>query len=144
MKLNVTVEIHRLDTLRPSDIRKLPRNMQETLQKIPQADQLNKSILYVDKFPPRLIDNKAVYRYFPMLVARSFREAIALLRDCDNLYMVKGGLRVSWSKINNVFLDGAGRDWSPTPDMILSDNEDWYVYSEVKSDPPQAEFPTFK
>ena len=141
MKLTITVEIVGLDTLRPSDIRNLPKDLQMTLQKMPQAEHLSKSIIQVEHFPPRLIDNKAVYRYFPMLVGRPFREAIALLRDCDNLYMVNGDLRVSWSKINNVFLDGAGRDWVPSPDIILSDKEDWYVHSEVKSDSPQTELP---
>lgn len=141
MKLNVTVNISRIDTLRPSDIRNLPKDLQQTLQKIPQAEYISKSILWIDHFPPRLIDNKAVYRYFPMLVGRPFREAIALLRDCDNLYMVNGNLRVSWSKINNTFLDSNGNDWVPSPDVILSDEEDWYVHSEIKSDPPKTEFP---
>ena len=60
MKLNVTVEIVGLDTLRPSDIRNLPKDLQQTLQKMPQVEHASKSILTIDGFPPKLIDNKAI------------------------------------------------------------------------------------
>lgn len=141
MKLNVTVEIIGLDTIRPSDIRNLPKDLQMSLQKMPQVEHASKSILIVDAFPPKIIDNKAISRYFPMTVERSFGEAVALLRDCDNLVMKRGSTHVRWT--GHEFLD-RGKTWSPTPHDILSQKKEWYVYSEVKSDSPQTELPSFR
>ena len=138
MKLTVTVEIIGLDTLRPSDVRELPRSLQETLQKMPAVEHITKSILIVDGFPPKLIDNKAISRYFPMTVERSFGEAVALLRDCDTLIMKRGSNHVRWT--GHEFLD-RGKTWSPTPHDILSQKKEWYVYSKDQPDQEEAKFP---
>lgn len=141
MKLQITVEIIPLDTLRPSDHRRYP-NIQETLKKMPAAEHASKSILIVDGFPPRLIDNKGIHRYFPMYVARTFAEAVALLRDCDNLFMVRGaGLKVTWSRDDHRFKDNNGNDWVAGPNDILSDKKEWYVYSKNQPHQAEAEFP---
>lgn len=142
MKQQITVEI--LPATRVLAVSRLPSELRETIVKMPPAERETKSVLWIDGFPPKLMDNKAISRYFPMFVGRTFQDAIALLRDCDNLYMIKGDLRVTWSKVNGVFLDGRGNDWSPSPDVILSDKEEWYVYSEVKSDSSKAEFPSLQ
>ena len=143
MKLQITIEIVSAKDISNS-FRNIPREMMATLGSMPDTEKDTKSVIFVESFPPRLIDNKAIHRYFPMLVARTFRDALALLRDCDNLYMARGaGLKVSWSKLNNTFLDKNGSDWVPSPEVILSDKEEWYVYSEVKSDQKEAKFPDF-
>lgn len=141
MKLNVTVEITGLDTLRPSDIRNLPKDLQQTLQKMPQAEHFNKSIMRIDGFPPKLIDNKAISRYFPMVVPRTFQEALVLLRDCDNLYMARSNLRIHWSRNSKVFLLENGDYWTPGIDVILSEEKEWYVYSKDQPDQESPEFP---
>jgi len=141
MKLTVTVNLIRVDTLRPSDIRALPREMQDTLSKMPQAEGLNKSILFMDSFPPKLIDNKAVSRYFPMLVERTFQGAVALLQHCDNLTMSRGPLKIYWNKGLLSFVDQDGDVWCPSPADVLSDKEEWYVNSKVEPNQTQAELP---
>lgn len=142
MKLNVTVEVLSATAVLGLPGSRLPRDTRSTIEKMPQAERETKFVLWVDNFPPRIIDCKAVSRYFPMLVERTFQEAIALLRDCDNVYMAgPGGLQVSWSKIQQTFLDGNGNDWVPSPALILSEEKRWYVYSKVKSDSSQTEFP---
>ena len=138
MKLNVTVEIVGLDTLRQSDIRNLPKDLQQTLQKMPQVEHASKSILTIDGFPPKLIDNKAISRYFPMAVERTFGEAVALLRDCDNLVMKRGPNHVQWT--GHEFLD-RGKTWSPTLHDILSQRKEWYVYSKDQPNQESSEFP---
>lgn len=141
MKLNVTVEITPLDSLRPSDIRKFHKDLQETLQRMPAVEHTSKSILTIDGFPPKLIDNKAISRYFPMTVERTFGEAVALLRDCDNLVMKRGANHVQWT--GHEFLD-KGKTWSPTPHDILSQKKEWYVYSKDQPDQTQTEFPEIR
>lgn len=138
MKLNVTVEILELHTLRPSEFRNLPPDLQRTLQKMPQAEYVSKSVMTVNGFPPKLIDNKAIARYFPMTVARTFGEAVALLRDCGNLVMKRGPNHVRWS--GHEFLD-RGKSWSPTPHDILSQQKEWYVYSKDQSGQAETELP---
>lgn len=138
MKLNVTVEIKELSNMRPSDIRQLPREVQDKLAKMPSAEHESKAILFVDSFPAKIIDTRSVHRYFPMLVARTFSEAVALLRDCDSLLMKRGPHCVRWT--GHEFLD-RGKTWSPTPNDILSDKKEWYVYSKDQSDQTQAELP---
>lgn len=139
MKQLITVEIIPLDTLRPSDYRRYP-TVQEAIQKMPAAEHTSKSILIVDAFPARLIDNKAISRYFPMYVGRTFAEAVALLQDCDNLFMARGGLNVTWSKADYRFKDNNGNDWTAGPDVILSNDKVWYVYSKNQSHQAEAEF----
>ena len=141
MKLNVTVNLVRVDTLRPSDIRALPREMQDTLSKMPQAEGLKKSILFVDSFPPKLIDNNAVPRYFPMLIERTFQGAVALLQHCDNLIMTRGPLTIFWHKGINSFVDQDGDVWCPSPADVLSDKEEWYVNSKNQPDQESPKFP---
>lgn len=144
MKLQITVEIIALNEIGTYRMRKLPQELCDTVAKMPPTERETKSILFVDTFPPRLIDNKAVHRYFPMLVGRTFQEALTLLRDCDKLYMARGaGLKITWSERNHAFLDNNGNDWVAGPDVILSQEKEWYVYSEDKSDQTQAELPDF-
>ena len=138
MKLTVTVEILPVDTLRASEICRFPKDLQETLKKLPKMEGPHKSILIIDGFPPKLIDNKAISRYFPMTVERTFGEAVALLRDCDNLVMKRGPNHVRWT--GHEFLD-RGKTWSPNPHDILSQKKEWYVYSKDQPDQTQTEFP---
>lgn len=139
MKLNVTIEVIKLEDLRQSDASRLPKELQTSLRKMPPAECCNKSILFIDNFPPKIIDSKIVHRYFPMLSPYTFQEALALLRDCGNLIMKRGPNCVRWS--GHEFLD-RGKTWSPSPHDILSQQKEWYVHSEIKSDPPQTEFPS--
>lgn len=139
MKQTVTVELIKLEDLKPSDLRKLPKKMQESLQAMPAAEHNIKSILFVDDFPPRIIDSRSVHRYFPMLMPRTFTEAVALLRDCDNLFMSRGSLRVQWHKELKSFIGQDGEMWCPGPDDVLSNQQEWYVNSNAQPDPKKAE-----
>lgn len=141
MKINLTVKILRVDSLSPSDLRALPRDLQDTLSKMPQSEGLKKSILFVESFAPKLIDNKAVKSYFPMLVERTFHEALALLSHCDNLTMSRGPLSVYWNKGLLTFIDQDGEVWCPSPADLLSNQEEWYVNSKTESNQKKAEFP---
>ncbi len=141
MKINLTVNILRVESLRPSDFRTLPQDLQNTLSKMPQTEGLNKSILFVDSFPPKLIDNKAVKNYFPMLVERTFHEALALLSHCDNLTMSRGPLSIYWHKGLLTFIDQDGEVWCPSPEDLLSNQPEWYVNSQTESNQKKAEFP---
>lgn len=140
MKQTVTVEVIKLEDLRPSEISRLPKEMNVALQKMPAAEYNFKSILFVDSFPPRIIDTRSVHRYFPMLMPRTFTEAVALLRDCDNLSMSRGSLRVQWHKELKSFIDQDGDMWCPGPDDVLSNQQEWYVNSKAEPDQTQAEF----
>lgn len=141
MKLQITVKVIALTDLRSEDFSRLPKDTLSAINRMPATEKANRSLLSIDTFPPRIIDTKTVNRYFPMLVPRTFQEALALLRDCDNLYMCRGGLQISWSKLNYAFLDNAGNTWTPGPDVILSNKEEWYVYSKNQSDQAEAGFP---
>lgn len=141
MILKITVNVIALNDLTSEVRNRLPKDTLKAITNMPATEKASRSLLFIDTFPPRIIDTKTVNRYFPMLVPRTFQEALVLLRDCDNLYMCRGGLTISWSKLNYAFLDNSGNTWTPGPDVILSNKEEWYVYSKNQSDQTQTEFP---
>lgn len=142
MKLMLTVEIRPItDLTSHGELSKLPKDIQLAITKMPATERNTRSLLWVEGFPPRIIDSKTVSRYFPMTVARTFQDALQLLRSSGTLRMSDGSVRIYWSEKNKAFLDQNGADWVPTPDQILSTKEVWYVDSKNQPDPEEAELP---
>jgi len=131
MKLTVTVEVIRLEDLPARRHAALPEETKLAISKMPFSEKGNRSLLFVESFLPRIIDNKAVSRYFPMLVPRTFQDALGLIKENPNLYLGRaGGLKVYWLAERQEFLNGDGVAWIPSPAVILSDKEEWYVHSK--------------
>ena len=142
MKLRITVEVIDLqDHVPPSIFNRLPKDQQASLHKMPPSEYANKSILIVEPFPPKLIDNRAVKSYFPMLQARTFQEALQLIREDSSIWMRRGNLAVAWTTVN--FITQEGRVWAPTPEDILSQEAVWYVGSKDQSYKTETELPGF-
>jgi len=142
MKLTVTVEVIGLEDLSARRHAALPEEMKLTISKMPFSEKGNKSLLFVESFLPRIIDNKAVSRYFPMLVPRTFQDALGLIKENPDLYLERaGGLKVYWVAEHHKFLDNGGVTWIPSPAVILSDKEEWYVNSKVEPNQTETKIP---
>lgn len=141
MKVNVTVKILRVDQLHTFELNDLSYETQQTLRKMPEGERMTKSLLFIDSFPCRIVDNKAISRYFPMFIPRTLQDAVALIRDCDSLVMQRDAVHVRWTGYE--FLTRDGKTWSPKPDDILSNKEEWYVYSETEQGQAETKLPNF-
>lgn len=139
MKLTLTVEIIQLKDWDARRTHKLPEEVQRDIRAMDVSTQVTKSLLWIDGFPARIIDNRAVRTYFPMLTAKSFHDALKLIQNSPDLMMRKGHNHVYWT--GRAFMDREDKPWSPTPEIILSEEKVWYVYSKTQQNPQEAEFP---
>lgn len=135
MRITLAVDIIPVTKLNNTGHWKLPKELEDSIRKMSVAIRESKSILYVEGYEPRIVDNRAVSVYYPMAVERTFTEALALIHQNANLVMTRASVTVSYVS-NKYWVDG--NVWSPSPRDILSQEKEWYVHQKDKSHPAKT------
>lgn len=128
MKVKLTVEIISIKQALANRI--IPKDLKTIIDCMPATERDAKSIIHIEGYEPRLIDNKGIARYYPMAVARTFAEALELISKSDTLVMIRRDLSVVYRARQYL---ANGNIWSPTPNDILSKEAEWYVHPQNQS-----------
>lgn len=138
MKVTLTAEVIHITEFPTRRYSELPEDVREALNRMPAQEKKTRSLLFIEGYDPRIIDDSTVRRYYPMALPMTFADGIALLAKSDKLVMTRHGTSVSFT--GQVYLS-AGKPWVPSPNDIISQEKNWYVHPKNQPNQEKAEFP---
>jgi len=136
MKVTLTAEVIHLTDFPTRQYGDLPDDVRQALNKMPASEKKSRSLLFIDGYDPRIIDDTTVRRYYPMALPMTFAESVALLAKSDKLVMTRHGITISFT--GQEYLSG-GKPWVPFPRDIVSQEKNWYVHPKDQPNQEKTE-----
>lgn len=136
MKVTLTAEVIHLTDFPTRRYNELPVDVSKALEKMPAQEKKSRSLLFIEGYEPRIIDDTTVRRYYPMALPMTFAEGVALLAKSDKLVMTRHGTTVSF---NGQYYLSDGKSWVPSPRDIISQEKNWYVHPKDQPNQEKTE-----
>lgn len=127
MKLTQVLDITAVNELSSEQRNQLPHHVIAKISGISPGSREGLFVVVSKGFTPTLMKRDEIRRFYPSALPRPFSQALEILRDNKDLVMCRYGYEISWNKVSGTFKDQKGKDWVPTPDIILSGTAEWFV-----------------
>lgn len=127
MKITQVLDITAVNELSQEQRNNLPGHIIKAIGGIASGCRGSYFVVISKGFTPTLMKRDEIRCYYPSVLPRAFPQALEMIRDNKDLMMCGYGFQISWDKKSGTFKDQNNKNWSPTPDIILSDEPFWLV-----------------